>query len=95
MVFGGHDTLSVDQSAFALQADYLAAKAWIDSNINLVNIEVPVSYDITALQAVPVPEPASAGLLAAGVLMLAFRRRRPNPRFDASVLMRRTKAGAE
>jgi hypothetical protein len=76
VIFGGHYSLTVDKAAYASPTDYLAAKAWVAGNINLVNIEIPVYYDLTGLQAVPVPEPATAGLLAAGLLMLAIRRRR-------------------
>ena len=76
VVFGGHYSLTVDEAAYASPTDLLAAQAWVAGHINLVNIEVPIYYNLTGLQAVLVPEPATAGLLAAGVLMLALRRRR-------------------
>jgi hypothetical protein len=76
VVFGGHYSLTVDEAAYASPTDYLAAKAWIEGNISLVNAEFTADYALTGLQAVPVPEPATAGLLAAGMLMLVFRHRR-------------------
>lgn len=75
VAFGGHYGLTMDTGDYASQADFQAAQSWIDANIGVVNFEVTAYYDITSLQAVPVPEPGSAALLAAGVLLLVVRRR--------------------
>lgn len=75
VAFGGHYGLTMNAGDYASEADFQAAQSWIDANIGVVNFEVTAFYDITSLQAVPVPEPGSAALLAAGVLLLVVRRR--------------------
>lgn len=76
LVFGGHYSLQVNAADYANSSEHQAAQAWIDANIGVVNVEIPVYFDITAMQAVPVPEPANAGLLLTGLLALAAWRRR-------------------
>ena len=70
---------SVDLSSFGSDTAQLSF-GLASSDVGNYGMNTPAYFAVDALTLVPVPEPASAGLLAAGGLLLYQRRRRRVPR---------------
>ena len=73
--FDGEFSIDLHPGDYASQADYLSAKAWVDANIMRISYEQGVDWQVGQTLAVPVPEPATWALWAAGVLLWAGWRR--------------------